>query len=114
MSILVAREEAMHNRIIISFVTAGLLSSAPYASGQQPSGDAVDKILSISDVPLVVLNAARAALRTAPIGAKIKTDDGRQVYEIVGTNVYLKKVSVVVASDGTIVKPVSPWEDDDD
>jgi hypothetical protein len=61
-----------------------------------------------------VLNAARAALRTAPIGAKIKADDGRQVYEIVGTNVYLKKVSVVVTSDGTIVKPVSPWEDDDD
>ena len=33
----------MHNRIIISFVTAGLLSLAPHASGQQPSGDAVDK-----------------------------------------------------------------------
>ena len=56
----------MHRGLIISFVIAGLLGLTPHASGQQQSGDAIDKMLSISDVPRVVLNAARAALRATP------------------------------------------------
>lgn len=40
--------------------------------------------------------------------------EGQSAYELEGTNKYDKHLTVVVAADGTILKPVNIWDSDDD
>ncbi len=104
----------LDSRCAAALLAACFLTAAPQVSAQEQSRANTEKTVAIADVPRVVLDAARAALGTTPTDAKVKTDNGRRIYEITGTSVYLKKVSVAVAPDGKIVRPVSLWDADDD
>lgn len=98
----------------IATVTAGCVALALAGATQAQTGDVAERTIQISELPRVVFDAARKALRTAPTDAIVKADNGRQTYEVRGTNVYFKRISVVIAADGTIIKPVDIWEDSDD
>jgi hypothetical protein len=104
----------LDSRCAAALMAACLVAAVPQVWAQERSRADVEKTVAVVQLPRVVLDAARAALGTAPTDAKVKTENGREVYEITGTTVYFKKVTVAVAADGTIVRPVSPWDSDDD
>ena len=84
-------------RSVMSLVFAGLLAHAAAGAARAQSGNALEKSISISDVPRIVFDAARKALRIAPTEAVVKIDNGKPLYELRGTNVYFKRISVGLA-----------------
>lgn len=95
-------------------VGAVLLSMPLYAADRSDASLPEGTIVSLSTVPASVLSIARDQLETKPTSAKSVSFEGRSAYLLEGTNRYDKHLAVVVAPDGTVLKPVSIWEADDD
>ena len=96
-------------------VLGALLLSEPLSAAERndtplPEGT----VVPLSAVPPAVLSTARKQLEAKPTSAKTVSFEGRAAYLLEGTNKYDKHLVVVVAADGTVLKPVNIWEADDD
>ena len=91
-----------------------LLSVSANAAGERGAPPQDEKPVQLAEVPPAVLAAARKELGAKPTSARTVSFEGQLAYLLEATNRYDKHLTVVVAADGTILKPVNIWDADDD